>query len=212
MNFLKNREEAGLTPEAVRLLHSFYLDLDQATLTALTDPIDEDETIIGQTTRTGDLLHAPDSIDVVATKFSIRRALEGRHLNVLLNLLMLTIEAEQKKWQSLLRLSDFLHDQSKAIDHDQSKAIDHDQSKASNENPVTSYPEEKLVELKALTREHLRHQHEYITKLRNGRSLLVKCLDGSHRLLRSLRKHSAKLVRRQTRASLARAKRELNLS
>lgn len=197
---MKNREEAGLTPEAVRLLHSFYLDLDQATTASMTDPMeDEEEDSMTRLGDAGDLLHAPDSVELVATKFSIRKALAGRHLNVLLNLLMLTIEAEQKKWQSLLRLSDFLYDQSKP-------GTDEDSN-----NPIRSYPEEKLLELKALTREHLRYQHEYITKLRNGRCLLVQCLDGSHRLLRSLRKHSEKLVRRQTRASLARAKREFNL-
>lgn len=191
---MKNREEAGLTPEAVRLLHSFYLDLDQATTASMTDPLEvvDDDPV---TQPPSDLLHVPDNIELVATRFSIRKALEGRHLHVLLNLLMLTIEAEQKKWQSLLRLSDFLHDQ----------------TKEGEDNHVASYPEDQLLELKALTREHLRCQHEYITKLRNGRSLLVQCLDGSHRLLRSLRKHSAKLSRRQTRAAIARAKRELNL-
>jgi hypothetical protein len=194
VTFLKNREEAGLTPEAVRLLHSFYLDLDQATTASMTDPLDAED---AAEQHPADLLHVPDNIELVATRFSIRKALEGRHLAVLLNLLMLTIEAEQKKWQSLLRLSDFLHDQTKATAED---------------NHVAGYPEDQLLELKALTREHLRCQHEYITKLRNGRSLLVQCLDGSHRLLRSLRKHSAKLSRRQTRASIARAKRELNLA
>lgn len=132
-------------------------------------------------------IHPPESLDLVATKFSIRKALEGRHLDILINLVMLKIEAEQKHHQSLHRFSEYLAG-------------------------LVTKDRPDLVELKALTQEHLRLQHEFITKLREGRTLLVHGLESSRRFLRALRKLAAKRTRRQTRADLAKAKQEGNIN
>ncbi len=105
-----------MSPESVRLLHNFYTELDAATSLSQTQYID-----------------CP--VHELANHISIRRQLEGRHLNVLINLIMLMVEEEQKSVQLLLKFYTLL------MDDDRSKV-----------NPISAYysPDE-LIGLKALT-------------------------------------------------------------
>lgn len=115
---MKNREEAGLSPDAVRLLHNFYSNLG-------TDNVD----LEGSSAKLEALVHPDLPVDQLVDNFSIRKTLEGRHLEVLINLIMLKVEEEQNELKELMKFYDLLQDS----------------------KWVHNYPAEKLNELRALT-------------------------------------------------------------
>lgn len=106
--FLKNRDDVGLSPESVRLLHNFYLDLDAAASTTAADRRRRTDEPAGDDAAK-DLLasiHIEESIYQVGNNTSVRKQLQGRHLDVLINLMMLTVEEEQNSLKGLLKLSE----------------------------------------------------------------------------------------------------------
>lgn len=179
VNFLKNRDAAGLSPESVRLLHSFYTELDSQppSLTFMQD------------------FSIESPVHELARHVSIARLLEGRHLNVLINLIILMVEEEQKEVQKLLSFSTLL-----------AEAVDDLEQEGALYEHIRAYPPEKLIVLKALTLEHIRLKVDFISKIKSGRSLMVKCLDGSNRLLGVLRKKAARHIRKQTQREMTRIK------
>lgn len=124
---MKNRDEAGLSPESVRLLHTFYTQLDAASK---------------EEPSSSALAFVPADCPVhdLANHIQIRRQLEGRHLSVLVNLIMMLVEEEQKEVQRMLKFYNLL-----------SESTDNGESEGALHQAIREYPPERLVEIKALT-------------------------------------------------------------
>jgi len=131
---MKNRDEAGLSPEAVRLLHSFYTELDSVTTTAT--PSDDPAGMPGVAT-----LYTECPVFDLANHVPLKRQLEGRHLSVLINLIMLLVEEEQKDVQRFLKFATLLA---------QATESGAKQNGTLNE-AIRAYPAQHLIQLKALT-------------------------------------------------------------
>lgn len=124
---MKNRDEAGLSPEAVRLLHTFYTELDAAS------PKDDTSSALN-------FVPADCPVYELANHIQIRRQLEGRHLSVLVNLIMMLVEEEQKEVQKLLKFYNIL-----------SESTDNGEIEGAIHQAIREYPPQQLVEIKALT-------------------------------------------------------------
>lgn len=70
----------------------------------------------------------------------LKKQLRGRHLHVLVNVIMMMVEAEQKEVQRLLRLSGLL-----------AEATDNGETGDALHEGIRSYDPQQLVQLKALT-------------------------------------------------------------
>lgn len=79
-------------------------------------------------------------INQLGSQFHIRKQLESRHLNVLVNLIMLMVEAEQKEVQQLLKFYSAL-----------TESTDNGEVQGPLHALIRTYNPDKLVELKALT-------------------------------------------------------------
>jgi hypothetical protein len=129
VNFMKNRDEAGLSPEAVRLLHTFYTELDAAAPSKEASSPSPLAFVVAEC-----------PVHELANHIQIRRQLEGRHLAVLSTLIMLLVEEEQKEVQWLLKFYSMLSDSS-----------DDGETKGDIHQAIRAYPPERLVEIQALT-------------------------------------------------------------
>lgn len=137
VNFMKNRDEAGLSPESVRLLHTFYTQLDAAS---------KEES----SSSSSALAFVPADCPVhdLANHIQIRRQLEGRHLSVLVNLIMMLVEEEQKEVQRMLKFYNLL---SESTDNRTDNGTDNGEIDGALYQALRDYPPERLVEIKALT-------------------------------------------------------------
>lgn len=126
---MKNRDEAGLSPEAVRLLHTFYTELDAAA--SYKDASSPSPLAF---------VVAECPVHELANHIQIRRQLEGRHLAVLSSLIMMLVEEEQKEVQRLLKFYNIL-----------SESTDNGETEGDSHQAIRAYQTERLVEIKALT-------------------------------------------------------------